>query len=124
MANNASGLTRIIKAAGYSWKGLRAAWQHEAAFRQEVVAAVVAIIIACWLDVTPLARVMLIGSVALVVIVEILNSAIEAVVDRLGNEFHELSGRAKDMGSAAVLLAILLAVFVWLTILLSHQPPG
>ncbi len=124
MANNASGLTRIIKAAGYSWKGLRAAWQHEAAFRQEVVAAVVAIIIACWLDVTPLARVMLIGSVALVVIVEILNSAIEAVVDRLGNEFHELSGRAKDMGSAAVLLAILLAVFVWLTILLSHQQPG
>jgi len=124
MANNASGLTRIIKAAGYSWKGLRAAWQHEAAFRQEVVAAVVAIIIACWLDVTPLARVMLIGSVALVVIVEILNSAIEAVVDRLGNECHELSGRAKDMGSAAVLLAILLAVFVWLTILLSHQPPG
>jgi len=124
MANNASGLTRIIKAAGYSWKGLRAAWQHEAAFRQEVVAAVVAVIIACWLDVTPLARVMLIGSVALVVIVEILNSAIEAVVDRLGNEFHELSGRAKDMGSAAVLLAILLAVFVWLTILLSHQPPG
>ena len=124
MANNASGLTRIIKAAGYSWKGLRAAWQHEAAFRQEVVAAVVAIIIACWLDVTPLARVMLIGSVALVVIVEILNSAIEAVVARLGNEFHELSGRAKDMGSAAVLLAILLAVFVWLTILLSHQPPG
>ncbi|MCP1438666.1 diacylglycerol kinase (ATP) [Erwinia persicina] len=124
MANNASGLTRIIKAAGYSWKGLRAAWQHEAAFRQEVVAAVVAIIIACWLDVTPLARVMLIGSVALVVIVEILNSAIEAVVDRLGNEFHELSGRAKDMGSAAVLLAILLAVFVWLSILLSHQPPG
>ncbi|RRZ88892.1 diacylglycerol kinase [Erwinia sp. 198] len=124
MANNASGLTRIIKAAGYSWKGLRAAWQHEAAFRQEVVAAVVAIIIACWLDVAPLARVLLIGSVMLVVIVEILNSAIEAVVDRLGNEFHELSGRAKDMGSAAVLLAILLAVFVWLTILLSHQPPG
>lgn len=124
MANNASGLTRIIKAAGYSWQGLRAAWQHEAAFRQEVVAAIVAIIIACWLDVTPLARVLLIGSVMLVVIVEILNSAIEAVVDRLGNEFHELSGRAKDMGSAAVLLAILLAVFVWLTILLSHQPPG
>ncbi|MEI2265816.1 diacylglycerol kinase [Erwinia sp. CGal63] len=120
MANNASGLTRIIKAAGYSWKGLRAAWQFEAAFRQEVVAAVVAIAIACWLDVAPLARVLLIGSVALVIIVEVLNSAIEAVVDRLGNEFHELSGRAKDMGSAAVLLAILLAVFVWLSVLLTR----
>jgi len=120
MANNASGLTRIIKAAGYSWKGLRAAWQHEAAFRQEVVAAAIAVVIACWLDVTPLARILLIGSVALVIIVEILNSAIEAVVDRLGNEFHELSGRAKDMGSAAVLLAILLAVFVWLSILLTR----
>ncbi|HBV38267.1 MAG TPA: diacylglycerol kinase [Erwinia sp.] len=120
MANNATGLTRIIKAAGYSWKGLRAAWQHEAAFRQEVVAAVIAIIIACWLDVTPVTRVLLIGSVMLVVIVEILNSAIEAVVDRLGNEYHVLSGRAKDMGSAAVLLAILLAVFVWLTLLLSR----
>ncbi|MBV4369161.1 diacylglycerol kinase [Erwinia sp. BNK-24-b] len=120
MTNNAVGITRIIKAAGYSWKGLRAAWQHEAAFRQELVAAVIAVIIACWLDVSVLARVMMIGSVALVIIVEVLNSAIEAVVDRLGNEFHELSGRAKDMGSAAVLLAILLAVFVWLSILLSR----
>lgn len=120
MTNNAVGITRIIKAAGYSWKGLRAAWQHEAAFRQELVAAVITVIIACWLDVSVLARVMMIGSVALVIIVEVLNSAIEAVVDRLGNEFHELSGRAKDMGSAAVLLAILLAVFVWLSILLSR----
>ena len=124
MANNTTGLIRIVKAAGYSWKGIRAAWKNEAAFRQEGVATVVAIALACWLDVDPITRVLLIGSVILVMIVEILNSAIEAVVDRIGPEFHELSGRAKDMGSAAVLLAILLAVFVWLTILLSHQPPG
>ena len=117
MANNVTGLTRIIKAAGYSWKGLRAAWQHEAAFRQEAVMALVAIIIACWLDVDAMTRVLLIGSVFLIIIVEILNSAIEAVVDRICSEFHPLAGRAKDMGSAAVLLSIILAVFVWASLL-------
>ncbi|KOC87841.1 diacylglycerol kinase [Winslowiella iniecta] len=120
MANNVTGLTRIVKAAGYSWKGLRAAWQNEAAFRQESVAAIVAIILACWLDVDAITRVLLIGSVLLVIIVEILNSAIEAVVDRIGSEMHPLSGRAKDMGSAAVLLSILLAVFVWIMLLWPH----
>ena len=120
MANNVTGLTRIIKAAGYSWKGLRAAWQHEAAFRQEAVAAIIAIVVALWLDVDAISRVLLIGSVVLVIIVEILNSAVEAVVDRIGNEIHPLSGRAKDMGSAAVLLAILLAIFVWIMLLVPH----
>ncbi|MDU2939443.1 MAG: diacylglycerol kinase [Enterobacteriaceae bacterium] len=120
MANNTTGLTRIINAAGYSWKGFRAAWINEAAFRQEGVAAIVAIIIACWLDVDPITRVLLIGSVLLVMIVEILNSAIEAVVDRIGTERHELSGRAKDMGSAAVLLAIVVALITWVTLLWSH----
>lgn len=120
MANNVTGLMRIIKAAGYSWKGIRAAWQHEAAFRQEAVAAIVAIIIACWLDVDAITRVLLIGSVMLVIIVEILNSAIEAVVDRIGSEIHPLAGRAKDMGSAAVLLTILLAIFVWIMLLVPH----
>lgn len=75
----------------------------------EAVAAIVAVVIACFLDVDAITRVLLIGSVFLVMIVEILNSAIEAVVDRIGSEFHELSGRAKDMGSAAVLLAIITA---------------
>ncbi|BEN42065.1 diacylglycerol kinase [Serratia nevei] len=117
MANQATGLTRIIKAAGYSYKGLSAAWQHEAAFRQELVVTLLAIILAVWLDVGAIARILLIGSVALVMIVEILNSAIEAVVDRIGSEHHELSGRAKDMGSAAVSLAIVLALFVWGTVL-------
>jgi Diacylglycerol kinase len=120
MANNTTGLTRIIKAAGYSWKGFRAAWQNEAAFRQEGVASLVAIIIACWLDVDPITRVLLIGSVLLVMIVEILNSAVEAVVDRIGSEYHELSGRAKDMGSAAVLLSIFIALMTWGVLLWPH----
>lgn len=110
MANNTTGFTRIIKAAGYSSKGLRAAWINEAAFRQEGVAVLLAVVIACWLDVDAITRVLLISSVMLVMIVEILNSAIEAVVDRIGSEYHELSGRAKDMGSAAVLIAIIVAV--------------
>lgn len=120
MANNVTGLTRIIKAAGYSWKGLRAAWRHEAAFRQEMLAAVVAIVIACWLDVDMISRVLMIGVVVLVIIIEIVNSAIEAVVDRIGQEHHPLAGRAKDMGSAAVLLTILLAIFVWIALLWTH----
>ncbi|RXA96914.1 diacylglycerol kinase [Yersinia sp. 2105 StPb PI] len=120
MANQSTGLTRIYKAAGYSMKGLSAAWKNEAAFRQESVAAIVAIILAFWLDVDALARILLIGSVALVTIIEVINSAIEAVVDRIGSEFHELSGRAKDMGSAAVFLAILLALFIWITVLWQH----
>ncbi|CNI16170.1 diacylglycerol kinase [Yersinia thracica] len=120
MANQSTGLTRIYKAAGYSVKGLTAAWKNEAAFRQEVVAAISAIILAFWLDVDAIARILLIGSVVLVIIIEIINSAIEAVVDRIGSEFHELSGRAKDMGSAAVSLAILLALFIWITVLWQH----
>lgn len=120
MANNTTGFTRIIKAAGYSWTGLRAAWINEAAFRQEGVAVLLAVVIACWLDVDAITRVLLISSVMLVMIVEILNSAIEAVVDRIGSEYHELSGRAKDMGSAAVLIAIIVAVITWCILLWSH----
>ncbi|MEZ7860809.1 MAG: diacylglycerol kinase [Aeromonadaceae bacterium] len=108
-----TGLTRIIKATGYSAKGLCSAWQHEAAFRQELI---------LMLFLTPMAFVvgdgltqqLLLLSVAwLVVIVEVLNSAVEAVVDRIGTEHHELSGRAKDLGSAAVFLALTLTVVVW-----------
>lgn len=109
MANNTTGLTRSLRRQ-VTPKGFRAAWINEAAFRQEGVAAIVAVAVACWLDVDAITRVLLIGSVLLVMIVEILNSAIEAVVDRIGSDFHELSGRAKDMGSAAVLLAIIIAL--------------
>ncbi|AJI95804.1 diacylglycerol kinase [Yersinia ruckeri] len=120
MSNQSTGLTRIYKAAGYSAKGLAAAWKNEAAFRQETVAALIAIILAFCLDVGAIERILLIGSVVLVVIVEVINSAIEAVVDRIGSEWHELSGRAKDMGSAAVLLTLLLAAFVWGSVLWQH----
>lgn len=108
-----TGITRIINATGYSCAGLKAAWQNEAAFRQESILCIVATTLALWLDVSSLERIMLIGSVVLVVIVELLNSAIEAVVDRIGYEHHELSGRAKDIGSAAVLVSLLMSAIVW-----------
>lgn len=108
-----TGLKRIVLAAGYSAKGLRATFIHEAAFRQEVVLAAVLIPLACWLDVATVEQVLMIAAVILVLIVELLNSAIEAVVDRIGPEKHELSGRAKDIGSAAVLLALLLTIYIW-----------
>ncbi|PHM66428.1 diacylglycerol kinase [Xenorhabdus sp. KJ12.1] len=120
MANQSTGLTRIIKAAGYSAKGIKAAWKNEAAFRQEVVLAILAIIVAFSFDFGMFERLFLISSVMLVLIVEMLNSAIEAVVDRIGSEYHELSGRAKDMGSAAVFLAMILALFTWVIIIWSY----
>lgn len=120
MTNQNKGLTRIIKAGGYSCKGIRAAWINEAAFRQEVIVTLVAIILSFFIDVSGLERILLVGSVVLVVILELVNSAIEVVVDRIGSEYHELSGRAKDMGSAAVLIAIILGLFIWVTILWGH----
>jgi len=93
----ATGITRIINAAGYSWLGFKAAFKNEAAFRQDDKA-------------------ILIASLVFILLVEILNSAIEAVVDRHGDEMHELSGRAKDMGSAAVLLAFVIAGLVWFSV--------
>lgn len=108
-----TGMTRIIKAAGYSWQGLKAAFAHEAAFRQELGLALVLIPLAIWLAADAIQLALLLASVLLVLIVEILNSAIEAVVDRFGGELHELSGRAKDMASAAVLLALVLLLTVW-----------
>ncbi|CDL79708.1 diacylglycerol kinase [Xenorhabdus cabanillasii] len=120
MANQSTGLSRIIKAARYSAKGIKAAWQNEAAFRQEVILAILAVIVAFSFDFGMLERLFLISSVILVVIVEVLNSAIEAVVDRIGSEYHALSGRAKDMGSAAVFLAVILALFIWVTIIGSY----
>ena len=116
MANQVTGFTRIYKAAGYSWKGLKAAWQNEAAFRQEASAAIPLILLSFWFDVSSIERILLIGSVVLVCVVELLNSAVECAIDLIGPEFHVLSGRAKDIGSAAVLLTIILAIFVWVSI--------
>ncbi|ELP6757212.1 diacylglycerol kinase [Vibrio vulnificus] len=115
-----TGVKRIIKATGYSIQGLKAAFKHEAAVRQEFALLVVAIVLATWLDVSMLERITLLAVVVLVLIVELMNSAVEAVVDRIGVEHHELSGRAKDIGSAAVLVALIFAGFTWLYIVGSH----
>ncbi|MFT5706173.1 MAG: diacylglycerol kinase (ATP) [Oceanospirillaceae bacterium] len=112
----ATGITRVIKAAGYSWHGIIYAWKNEAAFRQETVLFVIATIIALMSDVSNLEKAVLIFSVGLVIIIEILNSAVEAVVDRFGKEFHILSKAAKDMGSAAVFISLFLAAITWFLI--------
>jgi diacylglycerol kinase (ATP) len=107
----------LVKATGYSLAGLRAALRHEEAFRQELLALVVIVPTALWLGKTGVERVLLIGSWLLVMVVELINSAIEAVVDRIGSERNELAGRAKDLGSASVFCAIVLAITVWVVVL-------
>ncbi len=111
------GMKRVINATAYSFKGLTAAWKYEAAFRQEAVLAVLLTFVALILPISSTEKVALIACVVFVMVVELLNSAIEAVVDRVGMEHHELSGRAKDMGSAAVFLSLCLTFGVWVTIL-------
>lgn len=108
-----SGLTRIIKAAVYSWQGFSAAYKHEQAFRQELLLALFLFPLGLWMGQNGAEKALLVGTVLLVLLVEILNSALEAVVDRFGEEMHELSGRAKDMGSAAVFLALVLLLVTW-----------
>ncbi|MFW9735945.1 diacylglycerol kinase [Vibrio parahaemolyticus] len=112
------GIRRVMDATGYSIKGLKAAWTHEAAFRQELVLTLVLSISTFFLPVTTLERVLMISSLLLILIVELINSAVEAVVDRVSDDWHELSGRAKDIGSAAVFVALFLALFVWASFLL------
>ncbi len=108
---------RIVKTCSYSLKGLKATFLAEEAFRIELLAALVFIPLGLYLGKTPVCKVLLVGSVVLVLIVEILNSAIESVVDRFGGEQHALSGRAKDQGSAAVFLSLLFFLFVWTIVL-------
>ena len=108
-----TGITRWIKALGFTWLGLKAAFKHEEAFRQEVLLLIITTPLAIWLGESAVDIVLLIGSVLLLLIVELLNSAVEAVVDRFGGEIHELSGRAKDMGSAAVFIAMINVAMVW-----------
>jgi diacylglycerol kinase (ATP) len=113
-----TGLRRLINAFGYSMDGFKAAYQHEDAFRQEVRLAIVLIPLAFYLEQAALHRILMVGSVILVMIVELLNSAVEAVVDRVSMERHALAKRAKDIGSAAVLLALVNLAVVWVLILL------
>lgn len=115
---NGRGLRRLIMAGKSSLAGFNAAFRHEEAFRQELLLSVALFPAALLLGETGVERALLAGSLLLVLIVELLNSAVEAVVDRVGLDYHPLSGQAKDMGSAAVFLVIVHAVVVWLFILL------
>lgn len=108
-----TGVRRIINASVFSLAGLRAAWINEAAFRQECMLALVLVPAAVWLGQTAVERALLIFSCLFVLIVELLNSAVESVVDRVGTDHHRLSGRAKDQGSAAVFVSLLLTAVVW-----------
>jgi diacylglycerol kinase (ATP) len=108
-----SGLTHAWRATGIALQGLRGAWQHEDAFRQEILVAAVAIPVALLLPVAPLGKVMMIASILLVLIVELINSALEAAVDHTSLEQHPLARRAKDIASAAVFLSIVNALVVW-----------
>ncbi len=110
---NGSGLSRVVKAGVCSVQGLKAVFKHEAAFRQELLGFVVLAPLAFWLGNTPLGISLMVFGLGLVLLVEVLNSAIEAIVDRIGLEQHELSGRAKDLGSLAVSMAILLCGVIW-----------
>lgn len=112
-----TGFKRILDAQRYTNQGVKAIWKHEAAFRQEVALCVVMIPAAFWVGSNATQIALLIGVCLLALVVELLNSAIEAVVDRVGMEMHELSGRAKDMGSAAVFFSLFLAGTTWLLIL-------
>jgi diacylglycerol kinase (ATP) len=111
------GLKRLLAAASYSMKGLAAAWRQEASFRQEVIIGVLLGPVAVWLAPTLLQALVLMGAIVFVWMVELLNSAIEALADAISLEHHPLIGRAKDIGSAAVLLSLVLATGVWLGIL-------
>ncbi len=119
MANqNAKGIKRLVNACFFSIAGFKATWQHEEAFRQEIVLASMGIPAALYLTGDSVERVLLISSLLMIMLAELLNSAIEAAVDRIGLEQHELSGRAKDIGSAAVMLTMVMATMTWLIILI------
>ena len=113
-----TGLRRLWNAFGYSLAGFRAAYKHEDAFRQEIHLAVILIPLALWLPATHLGKALMIGSVLLVIIIELLNSAIEAAVDRISLENHDLAKRAKDIGSAAVLVSLINVAVTWALVLI------
>lgn len=111
------GPARVLKAAQWSMQGLKACWLHESSFRLEVYLLVLLAPLACWLTEVPVERVLMIGSMLLVLSMELLNSAVEAVIERYGPEFHELAGRAKDMGSAAVFVLMVNVLLTWALLL-------
>lgn len=111
------GLRRLVNATRYSMQGFKAAYRHEAAFREETLVSGLLIPLAILLPISWFETAVLISSILLVLLAEIFNSALEAVVDRIGPELHPLSGRAKDMGSAAVFLALIIALVLWLSVI-------
>jgi len=113
-----TGLTRILNATGYSFAGLKAAWHNEAAFRQELVLVLILTPLAFWISSSLTQTALLLASLYLVLLMELANSALEAVVDRISDEHHPLSGRAKDIGSAMVFVSLAGAAVVWLLVLL------
>lgn len=117
------GLIRIARAFRYSMQGLGAAWRHEAAFRQELALAAVMTPLGLWLGETAMQRLLLLGALALVLVAELFNSAIEALADAIDTGHHPMLGRAKDIGSAAVLLTLLLAGATWLCVLVPRWWP-
>lgn len=114
------GLVRLLRAFGNSIKGFAGAFREEAAFRQELAMAVLVVPLGLWLGHTGIEKALLVAPMLLILVVELLNSAIEAAIDRIGYEHHKLSGLAKDIGSAAVFLSILLLVTMWLLVLSDH----
>ncbi len=119
----ATGLRRVINAAKYSMLGFKSAIKNETAFRQEVILLVIACVIAFVIDFSIYERILLVGSIGVVMIVELLNSAIECVVDRISTDHHELSGRAKDYGSAAVFVSLVLTGILWIYLFACHFFP-
>jgi diacylglycerol kinase (ATP) len=114
------GITRAFRAAINSWNGLIYAYKEESAFRQELALSLILVPLAIYLPVTPIEKILLIASVILVLVIELLNSSVEAAIDRISFEVHDLSKRAKDFGSAAVMLALLLCALTWAIILSEH----
>lgn len=115
----ATGMRRIVRAAGHSAAGLRYAYRHEAAFRQELLLALMLAPLAFWVSDDAIARILMLGSLLLVLVVELLNSAIEATIDRISPDRHPLAKAAKDIGSAAVMISLFLTVLIWSILLLS-----
>lgn len=115
-----TGIRRVISASKYSAKGLKFAWENEAAFRQEVCLLIILTPFAFWLGETAMQRAVMIGCCFIVLITELLNTAVEAVVDRIGAEHHKLAGSAKDVGSAAVLVSIVMTIVMWSLIVIDN----
>ncbi len=114
------GIARIVQAFFNSIAGLADAWRHESAFRQEILLAAILVPVACAVPLEPAERALLVASVLLVLVVELLNSSVEAAIDRISFEHHSLSKRAKDIGSAAVFVTLALMALVWIVILFPH----